>query len=249
MKRINLILKISLFSFIFFGIITVALFFLVDNKNKVIYETKTQEFDTVSYIDISVLDFDVQISPHSSDRIKLEYFSDVDLEVEFKEDMVVVSQKSRMSVPVILHDKKEKYLNVYLPNDTYNYIRVINSAGDTKVDRIVSEVFDCSAKNGAITLEKVSGNATLVTSGGEINASILDFDELKINTNEGNANVTIPKSDKYNLKFTSTQGELNAFFLENQNIKGEAFFFRSDDSREVYIKTKKGTVMLAPISE
>lgn len=250
MKRINLILKISLFSFIFFGIITIALFILVDNKNKVVYETKMQEFDTVSYIDISVLDFDVQITPHSSDRIKLEYFSDVGLEIEIKEDMVVVSQKSRMSVPVLLHDEKEKYLNIYLPNDTYYYyIRVINSAGDTKVDRIVSEVFDCSAKNGKITLEKVSGSATLVTSGGEINASFLDFDELKINTSEGNANVTIPKSEEYNLRFTSTRGELNAFFLENQNIKSEAFFFRSDNSREIYIKTKKGTVQLDPISE
>lgn len=248
MKRINLVLKISLFFFILLGIITTALFFLIDNKNKVIYETKTQEFDTVSYIDVSVLDFDVKVTTHDSDKIRLEYFSDVGLEVEFKEDMVVISQKSRMSVPVLLLEKKEKYLNIYLPNITYNYIRVINSAGDTSIDRAVSEVFDCSAKNGAITLDKVSGSATLVTSGGEINAEILDFDELKINTNEGNANVKIPQTGGYNLQFTGEDGELNAFFLENQNIKGEAFFFYSDESREIFIRTKNGKMYLDPIT-
>lgn len=247
MKKINLVLKISLFSFIIFGIVTIALFFSVENKNKIVYETKSQEFDTVSYIDVSVFDFDVKITPHSSDKIKLESFSDVGLEVEFKDDMVVISQKSRMSVPVLLLDKKEKYLNIYLPSASYNYIRVINSAGDTKIDNITSDVFDCSAKNGAITLEKVNGSATAVTSRGEINAEILTFKELIINTNDGNANIQIPHNEGYNLKFTSEEGELNAFFLENQNIKGEAFLFFSDESSEISIKTKKGKIQLNPM--
>lgn len=247
MKKVNLILKISLFSFFIFVFIAIYFFIYKENKNKIIYETKNVEYDTISYIDISVLDFDVNIVSHSSEKTRIEYFSDVELEIDNQKNVLNISQKSRISVPVLLLDEKQKQLNVFLPKSQYSYIRVINSAGNTHVSDISADNFDCSAKNGDISLKNISGNTTIVTSAGKISGSILDFNELVINTNDGQADLAIPENEHFNLNFSLNRGVLSAFFLDKNIARGEHISFYSDDSKDIKVTTRKGNITLSPI--
>jgi len=249
MKRVNAILKVSLIFFALFSIITICVYFFTENNFKIKYETKSLTFSTYSYIEVSVLDFSVNIFPNTSQEIMVEYFSDTDLGIEKSENILKITQKNAINIPVLLFDKKEKYINIYLPQKDYNYIRVINSSGNININDIKSETFDFSSKNGNITLKNTYGDVVLVTTGGKIYAELTDFDNLTVNTNSGISKIFIPKIDFYNVDFKLNEGKVNTFFLDEETYFHDFKLFDPNCNKNIKITTKKGEIFIMENTE
>lgn len=238
---------ISAFTALIFGGLAVLSHIVLNNilgvyKSNVSREVL--EFEPVNYIEINALNVDVNVSCWEGEMIQIIYNCDSPPVIETTGSKVSLSQEANFVITMLALDKFDFGITVKLPEKQFKRLKVTTNSGNIYTDDIPSEILSLTAVSGDIYAKQIKSQLILDNEKG---SSVLGFNGLEndvlIETNNGNVEMTVPKDDLYLLQFQTRKGQLISP-REEQPIKQSITKSYGETPHRLAINTVSGEVII-----
>ena len=163
------------------------------------------------YIDIELLQTDVEIIPYEGDKLRLAYRSEVPIKVKRGDNTLKISESDKFYISFLSGDTANYGLYLYVPQTAFRELTVYTSSGNVRIGGVNCDRITAVTNSGSITAENTVSRSHLTTGTGDTS---LEFDLLvrgcEIQTRSGNAHITVPQGSSSAVVFETETGGIDS---------------------------------------
>lgn len=223
-----------------------------DLIKKDINEIKLEEIKGMEKIDIETPFINVNIIPDKRRDIKIHYNGYIkasyipELETKKSSNTLYIVTKKDSSNSYSVYNTNLK-LDIYVPMDFKENIRITTSSGDITVSELKLRNLDIVSSSGDVEIYNLTGNVDIATSSGEVD---LDYEELhndiNISTSSGNVNIVLSSNSNFVLDAHTSSGEIQFNFpiKVTGKLKNSLFGKAGNGRNSLCIATSSGDISI-----